>query len=204
MLASLSPHGVCHIEASPVWTLGTAPGRRADRVRQRRAERNAYRRVSRMAVSGVEAAQCRPGAPGPVRRFRNAKRRRQASTRFYSHMSKLKVLSFVGADPIHQTLGPGHRLRRCARTCAPRRRRASAARILHTHPHVPYMQPTRRSCSICPYSCSAQLLAAPGCRSRKISWRRDMATAMVIPCACPAKPPRCPRACRNAYRVSTI
>ena len=201
MLASLSPHGVCHIEASPVWTLGTAPGRRADRVRQRRAERNAYRRVSRMAVSGVEAAQCRPGAPGPVP---VSKRRRQASTRFYPHMSTLKVLSFVGADPIHQTLGPGHRLRRCARTCAPRRRRASAARILHTHPHVPYMQPTRRSCSICPYSCSAQLLAAPGCRSRKISWRRDMATAMVIPCACPAKPPRCPRACRNAYRVSTI
>ena len=126
MLASLSPHGVCHIEASPVWTLGTAPGRRADRVRQRRAERNAYRRVSRMAVSGVEAA-VPPRAPGrgpvPV-----SKRRRQASTRFYSHMSKLKVLSFVGADPIHQTLGPGHRLRRCARTCAPRRRRASAVR----------------------------------------------------------------------------
>ena len=126
MLASLSPHGVCHIEASPVWTLGTAPGRRADRVRQRRAERNAYRRVSRMAVSGVEAAVPPRGAD----RYRFSKRRRQASTRFYSHMSKLKVLSFVGADPIHQTLGPGHRLRRCARTCAPRRRRASAARIL--------------------------------------------------------------------------
>ena len=133
MLASLSPHGVCHIEASPVWTLGTAPGRRADRVRQRRAERNAYRRVSRMAVSGVEAAQCRPGAPGPVP---VSKRRRQASTRFYSHMSKLKILSFVGADPIHQTLGPGHGLRKCARTCAPRRRDARQLRPYCIHIHM--------------------------------------------------------------------
>ena len=128
MLASLSPHGVCHIEASPVWTLGTAPGRRADRVRQRRAERNAYRRVSRMAVTvGSRGSSAAPGRGLPV-----SKRRRQASTRFYSHMSKLKVLSFVGADPIHQTLGPGHRLRRCARTCAPRRRRASAAACADT------------------------------------------------------------------------
>ena len=132
MLASLSPHGVCHIEASPVWTLGTAPGRRADRVRQRRAERNAYRRVSRMAVSGVEAA-VPPRGPGPVP---VSKRRRQASTRFYSHMSKLKILSFVGADPIHQTLGPGHGLRKCARTCAPRRRDARQLRPYCIHIHM--------------------------------------------------------------------